>query len=1012
MSFKRAVNISGLIVFLISMLVYIQSAERTGSLWDCGEFILGAYKLQVVHPPGASLFLLMGRMFAFVAETFSDNPANIAFAVNLMSSALSAVAAVFFAWIAMIVGKIALVGRNNETDLGQNIALVFVGLVTGLASAFSTTMWFSAVEGEVYATSTFFTALTIWAGLKWYNLPNDATYDRWLVLSMFSAGLSTGVHLLSLLTLPAIATLYYFKRYEKRTLLGLGSSILASLAIIYFVMKTVIVGIPTLWSKFELFTVNTLGMGVHSGLIPTVLFVGAACFFALRYTHQKKNQLLQTIFLSLTLIVIASTTVIVVVIRANADTPINMNVPSNVMRLIPYLNREQYGERPLLKGPHFEAKPIDVTREKRYGLVGKSYKEVDEKLDYVWNPRDNIFLPRIGHQDRPEVHNMWKQALGYKVGKQSMSSYNFSFLLKYQLNWMYWRYFMWNFVGRQNADQGFMPWNVKDGHWLSGIKSIDEAKLYNQDELPDAIKEEQSRNVYYFLPLIFGLIGVFYHFRKSRDEFMVLVALFLITGIGIIVYSNQPPNEPRERDYVLVGSILTFCVWIGLSVLAIYELIVSKVKSLALGGGVIGGLLVLTAPLLMGFQNFDDHSRKHHSGARDYASNFLNSVEKNAIIFTYGDNDTYPLWYAQEVENIRRDVRVVNLSLIAVDWYINKLRSKVNDSPPIKLSIPEDQYLYKNMNQVVVPPAEQSQFGGLDVIDALKMAASGQKTSNGLSYIPSSNLYISVDGAKLAAAGLLKDDPASFVQNLPITLPNPQYLTKDDVAILDVIASNINDRPVYFSVTCNNSKLMGLNDYMQSEGLALRIIPIKTPSDNSIGIYGSGRINTEIAYNNIMTKWKWGGFDKRKMFVDRSYLPAVQAQKYAMLRTAYTLINQGDTTRAVNMANKFFEAFPNMNFRYDGSIISFIDVLATGNAKEAAKKHIKILATETQQHLRFFNSLDSEDLAGSFSNDFSFFNRVVSELDGLLAKVNDPAFTQEINKMLGEFKTKQPVIPN
>jgi hypothetical protein len=1012
MSFKRAVNISGIIVFLISMMVYIQSAERTGSLWDCGEFILGAYKLQVVHPPGASLFLLMGRMFVFVAEIFSDNPSNIAFAVNIMSSTLSAVAAVFFAWIAMILGKISLAGRNNETDLSQNVALFFTGLVTGLASAFCTTMWFSAVEGEVYATSTFFTALTIWAGLKWYNLPNDATYDRWLVLSLFSAGLSTGVHLLSLLTLPAIATLYYFKKYEKRTFLGLGAAVLASLMIIYFVMKTVVVGIPTLWSKFELFTVNTLGLGVHSGLVPAILLVGAICYYALRYTHQKKNQLLQTIFLSLTLIVIASTTVIVVVIRANADTPVNMNVPSNVMRLIPYLNREQYGERPLLKGPHFEAKPLNVTREQKYGLVGNSYKKVDEKLDYVWSPRDNIFLPRIGHQDRPEIHNMWKEALGYRPGKESMSSYNFSFLFNYQLNWMYWRYFMWNFVGRQNADQGFFPWTVKDGHWLSGIKAIDEAKLYNQDELPDAIKQDESRNKYYFLPLIFGLIGLLYHFRKSRDEFMVLVALFLITGIGIIVYSNQPPNEPRERDYVLVGSILTFCVWIGLSVLAIYELISRRAKNLSLAGGALGGLLILSAPVIMGFQNFDDHSRKYHTGARDYASNFLNSVEKNAIIFTYGDNDTYPLWYAQEVENIRRDVRVVNLSLIAVDWYINKLRSKVNDSPPIKLTVPEDQYLYKNLNQVMIPDASQAQFGSLNVIDALKIASSGQKASNGLSYIPTPNLYISVDGQKLAASGMLKDDPSTFVQNLPVKLPNLQYLTKDDIAILDVIASNINERPVYFSVTCKNDKLMGLNDYMQSEGLALRIIPVKSTSDANLGIYGSGKINTELSYNNIMTKWKWGGFDKRKMFVDRSYLPAVQAMKYAMLRSSFTLLNQGDSTRAVNLASRYFESFPNMNFRYDASVVSFINILITGNAPAEAKKHLKILAEETRQQLKFLNSLDPDDLSSSFATEYSYYNRVIIEMNDLLVKLNDSALTQEINKMLGEFKDKPSALPN
>jgi hypothetical protein len=1004
MTFKKATNITGIVVFAISMTVYFFSADRTGSLWDCGEFILGAYKLQVVHPPGASLFVLIGRLFTWVATLVSDNPADIAFSVNLMSSLFSALAAVFMGWITMIFGKISLVGREEETSVAQNIALGMAGLVTGLTAAFLTSVWFSAVEGEVYAMSTFFNALTIWSAVKWYNLPKNTESDRWLVFSLFSAGLSVGVHLLSLLTLPAIAMLYYFKKYEKRSILGLGLSILVGVLFIGFILKFVIVGLPSLWSSMELFTVNTLGLPVHSGLIPTFLILAALSYYLLKYTHQKNYQLLQVLTVSSLLIMIASTTVGTIVIRANADTPVNMNTPTDVMRLIPYLNREQYGERPLISGPAFDAKPIGVKRTPRYGLVDGQYKEVDEKFDYEWRKSDMMFLPRIGHQDRPEMHQMWQEALGYNANKKPTVGYNFDFMFKYQVNWMYWRYFMWNFVGKQNADQGYYPWSVKDGHWASGIKAFDEAKLYNMEKLPDAIKQEKSRNHYFFLPLLFGIIGLLYHFRKSKLEFFVNVVLFLITGLGIIIYSNQPPNEPRERDYVLIGSFMAFAVWVGMGVLAIYDLAISKMKMPQIPSAVIAGVLALSAPVIMGFQNFDDHSRAEITASRDYASNFLNSVDKNGIIFTYGDNDTYPLWYAQEVEGIRTDVRVVNLSLIAVDWYINKLRNRVNDSPAIKLSIPADKYMYKSLNQIVLPEPGRDQVASMSIYDALQLAASGQNGVGGFPYWPTRNVYIPIDKAKFMQSNMLKmDSTMQLVDAIPIALPANNYLQKDDIAILDLIASNINDRPIYFSVTCREDKMMGLADYSQMEGLGLRIIPVASKSDASLGIYGSGRISTDKAYDNIMTKWKWGNFDQKQLFVDRSYGAAIQAMRLTMLRTSFNLLYEKDTTQAVAMANKYFQSFPNMNFRYDAGIVPFINVLVSGKAYADAKKNLEILAEETRQHLEFYLSLDTDDMQ-SFQQDFNYAMRSVTELLSLSKQVEDPQFEKLIQDKVGKFQ--------
>jgi hypothetical protein len=693
-TFNRVYSIASWLVFAAAMTVFFFSAERTGSLWDCGEFILGAYRLQVVHPPGAPLFLIVGRMFTWIAELVSDNPSDIAFAVNLMSGLCTAFAAFFVARVAMLLGKLALAGRDGELKKGDGIALGGAGIVAGLAAAFASSIWFSAVEGEVYGMSTFFTALTLWGTVKWYSLPNEPEHDRWLIFVIYAAALSMGVHLLSLLTFPALALFYYFKKYPQHTFWGMAAAAGIGVVFILGIQVLVITGLPKLWSWFELMMVNGLGLPFHSGLIPTLLLVAAVIFFGLRHAHRTNNGLLQKLIVASGLVVVGFSTIGVVLIRANANTPINMNHPSDAMRLIPYLNREQYGERPLLRGPHFEAQPVDTKTKDRYGRVGDRYEIVDQKLDYVFADKDKMLFPRMGDytQGRPQLYKQWmglNPNAPLPAGRPNQLD-NLSFFVRYQLGWMYWRYFMWNFSGRQNGDQGYEPWDKSSGHWISGLRFIDDARLYNHSQLPSTKRENKARNRYYMLPFLFGLLGMVFHYRRRREDFLGLLALFIITGIGIIVYSNQPPREPRERDYVLVGSFFTYAVWIGFGVLALLRLLRERLSLSGSVAGIIASLVVLTAPLLMGFQNFDDHSRRHHAGARDYANNFLQSCAPNAIIFTYGDNDTYPLWYAQEVEGIRQDLRVVNLSLIAVDWYINSLRRRINDSPPLKLTIPEE----------------------------------------------------------------------------------------------------------------------------------------------------------------------------------------------------------------------------------------------------------------------------------------------------------------------------------
>lgn len=566
---------------------------------------------------------------------------------------------------------------------------------------------------------------------------------------------------------------------------------------------------------------------------------------------------------------------------------------------------------------------------------------------------------------------------------------------------------MWNFAGRQNAQQGFNPWDVSSGHWQSGITPIDEWRLHEMGELTDTMKNHKGKNSYYFLPLIFGIIGLLYHSRKDPKTFAAIFIMFLITGLGLILYSNQPPNEPRERDYVLVGSFFTFCMWIGMSVIAIARLLSEKVKLSSSGGAIVGGLLVLTAPLIMAFENFDDHSRMGIYASRDYAANFLNSVDENSIIFTYGDNDTYPLWYAQEVENIRRDVRVVNLSLIAVDWYIEKLTRKVNDSPPLKLSIPIEEYRGSKRNQVFVhdPSQQKNTTRPLNIYEELAFIGNKANNIEGQTIMRSTNFYIPVDLNAMISKGMMSiQDTANMVNRIDLRFPSgSSYITKDQLAVMDVVASNLADRKVYFSVTCKNEKLIDLNDYMQMEGLGLRVVPIRSNSIQSLSIYGSGRVETDAAYDNIMNKWKWGNLDQKDAFVDESYAAELQAMKIVMMRTSQALLEEGKIQKSVEMAQRFFQAFPHYNFPYDESIVPFIEIIADHGSKDEAKKHLDILAEETKQKMIFFTSLDDDDFQ-SFGSDYVYASRGISEIISTSTKIGDTAYTSQLESELGPFK--------
>jgi Protein of unknown function (DUF2723) len=986
MNFKTLNNLTGWLVFAIAFTTYALSAEPTGSLWDCGEFIAGAHKLQVVHPPGAPFFLLVGRMFTWVAELFSANKANIAYSVNLLSGVCTAFAALFMCWATTIFSRLMLSGREQEPTGGESIAVLASGLVAGLTTTFAASVWFSAVEGEVYAMSLFFTAIVIWAMLKWYFLDNSPQNDRWIIFSAYMIGLSIGVHLLSLLAIPALTLLYYYKNNKGETTtkgfltagaIGVGLLAAAQVGIIKF--------LPGIGGQFDYYF-NMMGLPPGIGLLAFIVLLMGGVYWGLQKAQFTGNRLLERILLIFAFVVLGFSTYAVIMIRAKANTPINMNNPSDPFSLLSYLNREQYGDRPLVYGPHFAAEPIETTTSDKYGVVDGKYEVVDKKYDPVYDPADMMLFPRIGHSDRMQEHLMW---MGESQNPQSRptptQADNISFFVNYQIMWEYWRYFMWNFAGRQNTNQGYFSADPTDGNWISGINAIDNPRLYDQSILPQRLKDDAGRNVYYMLPFLFGMLGMVYQFLRRNNEWWVVFGLFMMLGVAIILYSNQPPNEPRERDYAIAGSMMIFAIWVGLGVTALFDLMRKYMKLNPTVAALAAGAIVMIAPILMGTQNWDDQSRAEHYGARDYASNFLNSCAKDAIVFTFGDNDTYPLWYAQEVEGIRTDVRVVNLSLLAVDWYIDQLRRKVNQSPAIKMTIAPDKLRGYKRNQVFYPGEQLGPEKPMNIKDVVKFLSEDHPlpTQNGdtETYLPTRQFLLDVDVEAMRKSGAILPTDSVLTQ-IPFNI-SKKYIIKDEVAILDILASNLWERPIYFAVTCTPDKMLGLNDYTQLEGLALRIIPVKSKGRREFGgMLGGGRVASNTMYDNVINKFKWGNFDKIKTHIDHCYFPSVISTRYAMLRLAEEMLQKGEMDKAVKVVDKYFEAFPNMNFQYDYNTIYFLKVYADaaglgsetssmvlsnpalkakleqfgGKAEtiEKLKKHLEILAKETGEMHKFY----------------------------------------------------------
>jgi len=1079
MSYQRSNIILGWVLFFVSTAVYMLTLEPTMPFWDCGEFIASAYKLEVGHPPGAPLFMLIAR----IASAFVSTE-NVPYAVNTISAISSGATIMFLFWSVTHLAK-KMVEKLSKSDEPKNLLILGAGLIGGLAYAFSDTFWFSAVEGEVYAMSSLFTAVVFWAILKWENEADKPSNLRWIILIAYLMGLSIGVHLLNLLAIPAIAFVYYFKKYDINWKGVVGTGIF-SLVLLYFVQYIIIPGLFGAASNFEYFAVNKMNLPFGSGAIVFfILLIGSliaklliernrvidilvsnilivlvfqmsaanvggfaflpslslaiywVTFYVTKDTsksflygitgwligfmlerlfiaHKNESEQKNTdlvpfvkLFIVCTLmILIGYSTFATIMIRSQANTPMNENKPDNLFALVSYLNREQYGDRPLFRGQYFNtpqdrAKPYvdggDVyvksysVREQGKNklvisfksefeaneyvkahaedklVVKEEYLETGEKKGTVPNFRETHVFPRMYSSQGSHV-SQYKTWAELKNLKQTPSfGENMKYFFRYQVNWMYWRYFMWNFAGRQSDIQGHG--DFLDGNWKTGIGFFDEMRLGNQEKLPELYAHNKANNSYYLIPFILGMLGLFYHAIKMQKDFVVVMLLFLLTGVAIVVYLNQTPLQPRERDYAYAGSFYAFAIWIGLGVLAVYyivrDLLGSKMKPIATASLALA--FSFTAPMLMAEQGWDDHDRSDRRTGLDMAINYLESLAPNAIIFTNGDNDTFPLWYAQEVEGIRTDVRVVNLSLLNTDWYIDQMKRRQYNSAPVPFSMPE--YKYRQGTRDLIVLGDDSVYTPLDkamawCLDESKMRDFGVKKYQTM---PNNKFALAVSAENQAKFKSFVGAKDTLVNSIEFALLDDdgesprQFITKAQMMVLDLILSNNWDRPIYFAVTTGSEAYMGLEPYFQLEGLAYRLTPIYHTDYDRDNM--AGGVASDIMYDNIMNKFKWGNIDTKDIYLDENNRRMVTNLRMQMNNLADQYIREGDKERAATVLEKSLAVLPEKNAPYDQTQIMWTTsqlLFKAGRTEEAKKLSARIFELNNQM-MDYYASLSRED---------------------------------------------------
>ena len=1014
LNFKKWDLILGWVTFAIALITYSLTIEPTVSSWDVGEYISTAVKLEVGHPPGAPLFQMLGAFFAM----FTTEVSEIAKMVNFMSALASAFTILFMFWtISNLSHKLAL--KSGALTDGKYIAILGSSLVGSLAYTFSDSFWFSAVEGEVYAMSSFLMALLFWLGLKWESEIHLPRGNKWLVLISFVVGLSFGVHILSLLVIPSIVLLYFFKTYPKITLKTTAVATVIAIVILMLVFKFLFPFTLKFFSASELFFINSIGMPYNSGTIIAGIILIALFYYGLKWTRKKKKIALNTFILSLLFIMVGFSSWIMLPIRANANTTINENNPSSARELLAYYNREQYGDANVFYDTYYSnsyQREIDATHptkddKPKYEKKDGKYIIVNHYKDVLPNYADKHkgFIPRMVDPS-PEVIKRYKAIAGIPQESERRPTFgeNLTFMLDYQFGYMYGRYFMWNFVGRQNDIQGNL--DINNGNWLSGIDFIDEARIGSQQKLPSYVLENKGRNTYYFLPFLLGLMGLLYQIKWDKENFFTLLLFFAFTGLAIIFYTNPKPFEPRERDYAVVGSFYIFAIWIGFGVLALYESLkkYTNPKAVAI---LVSSVALVGVPALMAQQNWDDHDRSNRFTAHLNAQAYLESCDPNAIMFTIGDNDTFPLWYMQEVEGIRTDIKLINTSLFATDWYIDQMKRATYKAAPIPSQLTHDLYKFGSLDvayyfdELRAIPKDST----ISIKDFMRWVESKSSRTfydlddDGIpeKMLPANNIRIPVNKENVLTSGIVQPKDADQIVDY-IDIKIDRGITKNRILMLDILANNDWKQPIYFTGGSNaNEEYIWLKDYLQLDGLGYKLVPIKTPIGKK-SLFDMGRIDPEKMYSNVQ-KWDWRNINDGKIYLDEQSKRNAISMRNSLMRLSTAFAQQGDSLKAIEVLDLSLEKLPIKEFDHYSLSLDYPEMYYRLGEVEKARKTAETLIGLFREKLIWHSSFSKNDFDLVFE-DFDMTFRYLYR--GVLEQVqeHDPEI-EYLKQLQNEFNS-------
>ena len=1047
-NFKKWNNISGWAAFAIALITYSLPVEPTMSFWDCGEYIATAAKLEVGHPPGAPLFQMLGAFFAM----FAMSKESVALMVNMMSVISSAFTILFLFWSSTILLK-KIVSSYTEINKDNSIAILGSSFVGALTFTFSDSFWFNAVEAEVYAMAMLLIALLLWLGLRWEQEMHEPKGNKWLLLISLVVGLSFGVHFMALLTIPSIGFLYFFKNYKKITVTNFILANVIIVAVLLFIFKLLLPYSLAFFGKIEIFMVNNMGLPFNSGTISAIVLIIAFFYFGLKYTRANNHPTSNTILLCILFVLIGFSTWIMLPVRANANTPINENKPSDAAEVLAYYNREQYGVNPLFYGPQYtdafagldpnnpyidKAPNYERNYESGKYEIVNNYKNAEQNTDdahkailpRLWST-ENIqgyinftgvpkFTIKPDYSEEKELIDIvaeFRQAYAtHKIDNEGYVSFlkaygdyldvekpsalsNLSFMIEYQFGYMYGRYLLWNFVGRQNDNQG--RYDNLDGNWMSGIKYIDEVHLGSQEHISPDVLNNKGRNFYYFIPFFIGLLGLLYHAQRDLKSFYVLLVLFLFTGLALKIYLNERPFEPRERDYALVGSFYVFAMWVGFGVYAIYEMIKEKVASKLVGPVVIAATL-LVAPILMATQNWDDHDRSGKYTAIAMAKNYLDSCDQNGILFTIGDNDTFPLWYAQEIEGYRTDVKIVCTSLLMTDWYIDQMKMKTYKSDGLPISFNHQQYVADNRDVIIFNKKVDSRWDLKDFIEFGKredtLSQVEMESGHRLHFFPTNKVRFQVDKKNVIANKIV--NPAlndSIVPFIDIDIKGGA-LYKNRLIMLDILNNNKWKRPIYFSPgSFGDDDYLWMKDYLQMDGMVYKLVPIKTPV-NEDDYPDMGRLDTDKMYQ-LALRWFWGNGESTKIYHDPETRRNAISYRTNLSRLTKQLIAEGKLDKARKIIDLAVTKTPVDYYGYYLTLEPFVSGYYEIGQKEKARQLVGKLMNKYKEELLYYSTFTFADQSFMAED----IVRAIERYRSLLQVIKEHGDIELYNKSKGEF---------